>query len=71
MIEERMEEQASLYVLGVLTPEETRVFEEALGRDAELQQFVATLRISLRCPGGPVTTGHAAARIEEKNSGTD
>ncbi len=46
MIEERMEEQASLYVLGVLTPEETRVFEEALGRDAELQQFVATLRIS-------------------------
>ena len=30
MIDERMEEQASLYVLGVLTPEETRAFEAAL-----------------------------------------
>ena len=46
MIEEHMEEQASLYVLGVLTPEETRAFEVALDRDAELQQFVATLRNS-------------------------
>ena len=46
MIDERTEEQASLYVLGVLTPEETRVFEAALGRDAGLRQFVEALRIS-------------------------
>jgi anti-sigma-K factor RskA len=46
MIDERMEEQASMYVLGVLTPEETRAFEAAMGSNAELQQFVATLRNS-------------------------
>jgi len=46
MIDERMEEQASLYVLGVLAPEEARAFESAMGRDADLQQLVATLRIS-------------------------
>ena len=46
MIEERMEEQASLYVLGVLTPEEARAFEVDMSREAELQQLVATLRAS-------------------------
>jgi anti-sigma-K factor RskA len=46
MIDERMEEQAGLFVLGALTPEETRAFETALGRDAELQGLVAALRIS-------------------------
>jgi anti-sigma-K factor RskA len=46
MIDERMEEQASLYVLGVLTPEETQAFETAMRRDAELQQLVAKLRAS-------------------------
>jgi anti-sigma-K factor RskA len=46
MIDERMEEQASLYVLGVLTPEEIREFETALGRDVELQQHVEKLRVS-------------------------
>ena len=46
MIDERMEEQASLYVLGVLTPEETHAFETAMRRDAELQQLVAKLRAS-------------------------
>jgi anti-sigma-K factor RskA len=44
MIDERMEEQAGLYVLGVLTPEETRTFEAVLQREAELQQLVAALR---------------------------
>lgn len=46
MIDERMEEQASLYVLGVLTPEEMHAFEAAMRGDAKLQQFVATLRAS-------------------------
>ena len=46
MIDERMEEQASLYVLGVLTPEETLSFDAALQQDAKLQQLVSALRIS-------------------------
>ena len=46
MIDERMEEQAGLYVLGVLTPAESRAFEAALSRDSELQQLVDSLRIS-------------------------
>jgi anti-sigma-K factor RskA len=46
MIDERMEEQASLYVLGVLTPEETRAFEATLKQDGELQQLVNALQIS-------------------------
>jgi anti-sigma-K factor RskA len=46
MIDERTEEQAGLYVLGVLTPEETRAFEKALRRDAELQALVESLRVS-------------------------
>jgi anti-sigma-K factor RskA len=43
MIDERMEEQASLYVLGALTPEETQTFETTLRSDAELQGLVAKL----------------------------
>lgn len=46
MIDERMEEQASLFVLGVLTLEESHVFEMALRRDNELQQLVSTLEIA-------------------------
>jgi anti-sigma-K factor RskA len=46
MIDERMEEQAGLYVLGVLTPEETRTFEATLSCDAELQRLVMALQIS-------------------------
>jgi anti-sigma-K factor RskA len=46
MIDERMEELASLYVLGVLSPEETRTFEAALSRDPGLQQLVTALQIS-------------------------
>jgi anti-sigma-K factor RskA len=46
MIDERMEEQAGLHVLGVLTAEETRAFETALSRDATLRQLVEALRIS-------------------------
>jgi anti-sigma-K factor RskA len=44
MIDERMEEQASLYVLGALDAEEKGAFEAALRRDPELQKFVAALR---------------------------
>ena len=46
MIDERMEEQASLYVLGALTPGEQSAFETALSQSAELQQLVSALQIS-------------------------
>lgn len=44
MIEELKEEQASSYVLGALSPEESRAFEVLLLSDPELQQLVAEFR---------------------------
>ncbi len=43
MIDERLEEQASLHVLGALSPEEAREFQEILHRNPELQAFVSRL----------------------------
>jgi anti-sigma-K factor RskA len=43
MIDSRMEEQASLHVLGLLTETEEREFKQALQADPELQQLVAKL----------------------------
>lgn len=54
MTDEHLEEQAGLYVLGVLTPEETRVFETALFANAELRQFVDSLRITRDALAGSV-----------------
>jgi anti-sigma-K factor RskA len=66
MIDERSEEQANLYVLGVLTSEETHVFESALSRDAELQQFVATLRVSRDALAGCVPQVLPPAALKQK-----
>jgi anti-sigma-K factor RskA len=44
MIDERMEELASAYVLGALDAEELRAFQQQLAADAELRQLVAELR---------------------------
>lgn len=46
MIDEHKEEQASLYVLGVLTPNEKLSFEAALIVDAELRNLVSALQTS-------------------------
>lgn len=54
MIDERLEEQASLYVLGVLTAGEARSFETMLAGDAELRQLVAALRLSRDALAGSV-----------------
>lgn len=43
MIDERMEEQASLHVLGALSETEAREFKKAMQADPELQKFVAGL----------------------------
>ena len=54
MIDERMEEQASLYVLGALSAEEQRAFEGALEQNAELRQLVEALRVSRDAMAGNV-----------------
>lgn len=46
MIDEHTEELASLYVLGLLEPEELRSFEAALCSDAELSTVVSELEAS-------------------------
>jgi anti-sigma-K factor RskA len=66
MIDERMEEQASLYVLGVLTLEETRAFEAVLKRDAELEQLVAALRISRDALAGSLPEVTPPPALKEK-----
>ena len=66
MIEERMEEQASLYVLGGLTPEETRAFETAMSRDAELQQLVAALRLSRDALAGSLPQVTPSPALKQK-----
>lgn len=43
MISDRLQEQASLYVLGALPPGEHLEFENTLQRDPELQKFVTGL----------------------------
>jgi anti-sigma-K factor RskA len=46
MIDERMQEQASLHVLGALTPEEAYVFKKAMMADPELKEYVARLSVA-------------------------
>jgi anti-sigma-K factor RskA len=43
MIDERMEELASLHVLGALSEAESREFQQAMAVDPELREFVARL----------------------------
>ncbi|HEX3799568.1 MAG TPA: anti-sigma factor [Verrucomicrobiae bacterium] len=43
MIDERLQELASLHVLGALTPEESHTFEAELRGNAELREFVTSL----------------------------
>jgi anti-sigma-K factor RskA len=66
MIDERMEEQASLYVLGVLTPEETREFEAALSRNVELQHLVEKLRVSRDALAGALPQATPPPALKEK-----
>ena len=54
MIDERMQEQASLHVLGALTPAEAREFKAAMRRDSELKEFVARLSTATGALAGAV-----------------
>jgi anti-sigma-K factor RskA len=54
VIDERQEEQASLYVLGALSADEAAAFEAALRRDPELEKLVARLRDTAGALAGTV-----------------
>jgi anti-sigma-K factor RskA len=54
MIDERMEEQASLHVLGALSDTEAREFKQKLHADPELQAYVARLSTATGALAGAV-----------------
>lgn len=54
MINERMEEQASLHVLGALSPQEAHDFKQAMHADPELQKYVARLSTATSALAGSV-----------------
>ena len=66
MIDERMEEQASLYVLGVLTSEEQVAFEAALTQSVELQELVAALRVTRDVVAGAVPMVEPSADLKQR-----
>ena len=66
MIDERMEEQASLYVLGALSAEEQRAFEAALEQNAELRQLVEALRVARDAMAGNVPLVEPPPQLRQK-----
>ncbi len=66
MMDERKEEQASLYVLGTLPPGEVAAFEAELKRDAELQQLVDALQISRDALAGSVPRVDPPPALKQK-----
>lgn len=66
MIDQRMEEQASLHVLGALTPPEAREFKQALNTDAELKAFVARLSAATGALAGALPLTPPPPHLREK-----
>ena len=66
MIDERMEEQASLYVLGALAPEEQLAFQATLDQNAELQQLVDKLQVSRDALAGTVPMVEPSQQLKHK-----
>jgi len=66
MIDERMEEQASLHVLGALTETEAREFKQAMHADPELQKFVARLSTATGALAGSVSMAEPPPQLRAK-----
>lgn len=66
MIDERMEEQASLHVLGALTPDEARKFKQAMQADPELQKFTGRLSTATGALAGSVTVAEPPPQLRAK-----
>ncbi len=66
MIDEPLQEQASLHVLGALTGREAREFKQKLHDDPELQAFVARLSIATGAIAGAVPVVEPPAQLRGK-----
>lgn len=66
MIDERMEEQAALHVLGALTPDEAREFKQRLQANPELQAYVARLSVATGALAGFVPTFEPPPQLRAK-----
>jgi anti-sigma-K factor RskA len=66
MIDERMEEQAALHVLGALTPEEAAQFKRTMAADPELQAYVARLSVATGALAGSVPAAEPPPQLRAK-----
>jgi anti-sigma-K factor RskA len=66
MIDERMEEQASLHVLGALSETEAREFRQKLHADPELQAQVARLSAAIGALAGSVPAVEPPPQLRAK-----
>jgi anti-sigma-K factor RskA len=66
MIDERLEEQASLHVLGALSDAEAREFKQKLRADPELQAYVARLSTATGALAGSVSMAEPPPQLRAK-----
>ena len=66
MMDERMEEQASLHVLGALNATEAREFKQKLHADPELQAYVARLSTATGALAGTVPSVEPPPQLRAK-----
>jgi anti-sigma-K factor RskA len=66
MIDERMEEQAALHVLGALTDAEAREFKQKLQADPELQEYVSRLSIATGAMAGSTPLVEPSPQLRAK-----
>jgi anti-sigma-K factor RskA len=66
MIDERMEEQAALHVLGALTPEEAAKFKQQMQADPELKAHVARLSVATGALAGSVPAAEPPPQLRAK-----
>ena len=66
MIDERMEEQASLHVLGALSDSEAQEFKRAMEADPELKAYVARLSMATGALAGSVPMVEPSPQLRAK-----
>jgi anti-sigma-K factor RskA len=66
MIDERMEEQAALHVLGALSEAEAREFKKAMQANFELKEFVARLSAATGALAGAIPAAEPPLRLRAK-----
>jgi anti-sigma-K factor RskA len=66
MIDERMQEQASLHVLGALSPQEAYEFKKAMQADPELQALVSSLSTATNAIAGSAPAAEPPPQLRAK-----